>query len=308
MRISYLIAPALLLAAMAPAGCSQGDSQAERYGLDTAQVTTLTDSLSYQWGRHVGLTVAKAYQQLDSSYTASMPLDKVFEGAANVLSGNLQSDEYVAGANIGLQMANQLDLLETSGIEISRTLAGEEFHRAFTAEHPDSTEIKAVEAAYDSMMSRAQKRILGRLKQQRIIEQKALDKIREENIVRTQEYLTRLLASDSAIVVVDSTLCYRVDSLGTGKTPGEYDNIRFRYILTDIDGTVIDSNTDQYIEGPIADIRAGALRKGISMMPAGSRYTFYITNAGRRSALPNVQPGRLIKAQVELIATSPDKK
>ena len=70
---------------------------------------------------------------------------------------------------------------------------------------------------------------------------------------------------------------------------------------------MIDSNTDDWVEGPLADIQIGALRDGIEMMPAGSRYVFYITNAGVRSALAAVQPGRLIIADIELLQSTPKK-
>lgn len=304
---SILIPLAAIIAASAALGSCSGGSPADPYGCDTAQMRSVDDSLSYYWGRQLGLSASHAYAQLDSAAAAELSLDAYFTGAANVLAADLQSQELMQGLATGVLMANQLDLLEASGIDVERRCAQEQFRSSLMREHPDTVEAAGIEAAYTRLMERAQTRILGRLKQQRIQQNKMMKKIRSENMARSAEYLANLLASDSTIEVVDSTLCYRVIHEGDGDMPGEHDVIRFRYTLRDFSGSVIDSNTDEWIEGPLSDVQVGALRSGIEMMPEGSRYVFYITNGGSRSALPAVQPGRLFIADIELLQISPQK-
>ncbi|MDE6383814.1 MAG: hypothetical protein K2K79_05615 [Paramuribaculum sp.] len=306
MKSIHILAAVAITASVTMGGC-YGALPPDPYGCDTAQMVTVDDSLSYYWGRQLGLSASCAYNQLDSAAAAEISIDAYFTGAADVFSADHESSELMQGLATGLLMANQLDLLEASGIEVDRQYAKEQFHSSLMREHPDSVEAAGIEAAYTRLMGRAQTRILGRLKQQRIQQNKMMKKIRTDNMARSAEFLDNLLASDSTIEVVDSTLCYRVVREGDGPMPGEHDVIRFRYTLRDFSGSVIDSNTDDWVEGPLADVQVGALRDGIEMMPVGSHYVFYITNAGTRSALAAVQPGRLIIADIELLQSSPKK-
>lgn len=306
MKSTHILAAVAIATAIAMGSCS-GGSKADPYGCDTVEMVTVADSLSYYWGRQLGMSSSYAYYQLDSAAAAEISIDAFFTGAANVFSANHESPELMQGVATGMLMANQLDLLEASGIEVDRSCAQEQFRNSLMREHPDSLEAAANEAAYRRLMERAQTRILGRLKEQRKQQNKMMKKIRTENMARSAEFLDNLLASDSTVEIVDSTLCYRVIRQGDGALPGEHDVIRFRYTLRDFSGSVIDSNTDDWVEGPLADVQVGALRDGIEMMPVGSHYVFYITNAGIRSALAAVQPGRLIIADIELLQSTPKK-
>lgn len=305
LHLFLLLITALIIASFS--ACS-GHSDSGTDGDDTTAVTTYDDSLSYFWGRQLGLNTAMAFSRIDSAHAAEVSIHDYLTGATNALMSDFENPSLVKGLYSGISLAKQLDLFESADIPVDRRVAQSEYHRSLLLAQPDTIEAAALEAIYASLLERVQTRILARLKQQRTNQRKMMSRIRTENAARSAEFLSTLLASDSAIITVDSTLAYKRIAAGSGPLPAESDYVTFRYTLTDCDGTVIDSSEGEPSEGRLSDIVIGALRQGMLMMPEGSHYVFYITNNGSRSALSAVQPGKLIIADVELISFAPKKK
>lgn len=295
----------LLLLAAASSVCScAGNGDADPYGCDTVKMLTYDDSLSYYWGRQLGLNTAKGYADLDSIDAARISRDDFLTGVANALLADIEDSTFVQGMYTGVNIAGQLDFFESAGLSIDRRLAQSEFHRSLNLQHSDTAEAALIEQSYSANMARAQARILARLKEQRAIQRKMMLKIRDENAALSAEYLANLIASDTSVVTVDSTLSYKVVTTGSGNTPSENDIVTFRYTLSDINGNVIDSTQGEPTKGPVMKVKVGSLREGMLLMPVGSHYIFYVSNNASRSVLSAVQPGKLIIADVELIDAS----
>lgn len=110
------------------------------------------------------------------------------------------------------------------------------------------------------------------------------------------------------VTVTASGLQYEVLSLGTGAMPLATDTVTVNYEGRLIDGTVFDSS---YARGEPATFRLDEVipgwTEGVQLMPAGSKYRFYIPPElayGSRGAGGVIGPNEVLVFDVELISVA----
>lgn len=110
------------------------------------------------------------------------------------------------------------------------------------------------------------------------------------------------------IKVTASGLQYEVISLGTGAMPIASDTVTVNYEGRLLDGTVFDSS---YTRGEPATFRLDQVipgwTEGVQLMPAGSKYRFYIPSElayGARGAGGVIGPNEVLIFDVELISVT----
>jgi FKBP-type peptidyl-prolyl cis-trans isomerase len=111
--------------------------------------------------------------------------------------------------------------------------------------------------------------------------------------------------SKEGVQTTASGLQYKVLKEGAGTKPGPADRVTVHYIGTLIDGTEFDSSVRR--GEPATFPLNGVIRgwtEGLQLMPAGSKYQFYIPSElgyGARAAGPKIQPNSTLIFDVELL-------
>jgi len=126
----------------------------------------------------------------------------------------------------------------------------------------------------------------------------------KNQIEASQEFFTEN-ASKEGVLTTASGLQYKVITMGTGEKPGPTSTVKVNYIGTTTDGTKFDSSYDR--KEP-AEFRVNGVIKGwqegLQLMPAGSKYMFYIPYNlayGERGAGNLIKPFEALIFEVELI-------
>ena len=134
--------------------------------------------------------------------------------------------------------------------------------------------------------------------------QNAEKKIAAQNLVEGEEFLAEN-ATAEGVVVTESGLQYRVDSLGTGALPTAEDRVSVHYTGRLLDGTVFDSSVER---GEPATFGVNQVIKGwtegLQLMPVGSKYTLFIPADlayGERAAGQQIKPNSTVIFEVELL-------
>lgn len=125
----------------------------------------------------------------------------------------------------------------------------------------------------------------------------------EENKVKGAEFLAQM-EKEEGVMKTESGLLYKIDRLGEGEKPEVSSLVQANYVGKLIDGTEFDSS---YKRGKPADFSLQNLIKGwqegICLMPAGSKYTFYIPyelGYGEQGNGP-IPPASVLIFEVELL-------
>ena len=127
----------------------------------------------------------------------------------------------------------------------------------------------------------------------------------DTNLARGQAFLAGN-RDKPGIKTTASGLQYEVLSLGTGPMPVASDTVTVNYEGRLMDGTVFDSS---YARGEPATFRLDEVipgwTEGVQLMPAGSKYRFYIPSElayGARGAGGVIGPNEVLIFDVELIS------
>ena len=127
----------------------------------------------------------------------------------------------------------------------------------------------------------------------------------DTNLAKGQAFLAAN-RDKAGVKTTASGLQYEVLSLGSGSTPLASDTVTVNYEGRLIDGTVFDSS---YERGEPATFRLDQVipgwTEGVQLMPAGSKYRFYIPSElayGARGAGGVIGPNEVLVFDVELIS------
>ncbi|MGM9758676.1 MAG: FKBP-type peptidyl-prolyl cis-trans isomerase [Parabacteroides sp.] len=107
------------------------------------------------------------------------------------------------------------------------------------------------------------------------------------------------------VITTESGLQYKVETEGTGEKPTAADRVKVHYTGTLLDGTKFDSSVDrgEPAEFGVSQVIRG-WTEGLQIMPAGSKYTFWIPSElayGERGAGQDIKPNSVLKFEVELL-------
>jgi FKBP-type peptidyl-prolyl cis-trans isomerase len=132
----------------------------------------------------------------------------------------------------------------------------------------------------------------------------AVDRLKEENIRKEEEYLAKNGAK-KGVITTESKLQYEVITEGTGPQPSANDTVEVHYEGTLLDGTVFDSSYErgEPIKFSLDQVIRG-WAEGIPLMKTGSTYRFVIPAALAYGEQGNtsIPPNSTLIFKVELLS------
>ena len=221
----------------------------------------------------------------------SKPADNKDATAAGGLTTDSQKFSYSIGVNIGKQLHNIKDNVDTKSLE-----AGLE-------DSFSDAPLKLDDKAREEVM----KAMAQKIQQQKMEEQK---KLADKNKADGEKFLADN-GKKPGVKTTASGLQYEVETDGTGATPGKDDKVTVNYKGTLIDGTVFDSSYDRKDASgnptpatfPVSGVIPG-WTEGLQLMKVGGKYKLYIPSNlgyGEHGAGQKIGPNSTLIFEVELM-------
>lgn len=205
------------------------------------------------------------------------------------------SSAYSVGYNVGRSIVNQIQA-DSLPFSLDLLLIG---IRDGIGQKPPSIP----ETEVQKFVAELQKKITERRQRQQEQLEKELQKQAEENLKKGKAFLEEN-AKKEGVNVTQSGLQFKVLRLGTGNKPTLTSKVKVHYKGTLIDGTVFD---ESYSRGNPAEFEVDKLiqgfKDGLVMMPAGSKFMFYIPpelGYGNRQ-VGKIPPNSVLIFEVELL-------
>ena len=124
-----------------------------------------------------------------------------------------------------------------------------------------------------------------------------------------QEFLEKNKTNEG-VVETKTGLQYKINTLGTGKTPAVSDTIKVNYRGTTIDGNVFDESKEP-VEFPLRSVIQGWI-EAFQLLPVGTKATLYIPANlayGENSPSPAIPSNSVLIFDVELLdIVTPEQK
>lgn len=213
------------------------------------------------------------------------PADKKDQAPAGALTSDPQKFSYSIGVNIGKQLQNIKDNVDTKALETG-------LEDSFTG-----AQLKLDDKAREEVM----RAMATKIQQQKQEEQK---KLAEKNKADGDKFLADNGKKPGVKTTADG-LQYEVITEGTGASPGKDDKVTVNYKGTLIDGTVFDSSYDrgQPATFPVSGVIPG-WTEGLQLMKVGGKYKLYIPSNlgyGEHGAGQKIGPNSTLIFEVELM-------
>ncbi len=130
-----------------------------------------------------------------------------------------------------------------------------------------------------------------------------------KNLKAGQEFLEKNKTNEG-VVETKTGLQYKINTLGTGKTPAVSDTIKVNYRGTTIDGNVFDESKEP-VEFPLRSVIQGWI-EAFQLLPVGTKATLYIPANlayGENSPSPAIPSNSVLIFDVELLdIVTPEQK
>lgn len=205
------------------------------------------------------------------------------------------STAYSVGYNVGRSIVNQIQA-DSLPFSLDLLLIGIEDGIIQKTPSIPETEVQ-------KFVAELQKTITEKRRRQQEQLEKELQKQAEENQIKGKAFLEEN-AKKEGVNSTQSGLQFKVLKLGTGNKPTLTSKVKVHYKGTLIDGTVFD---ESYTRGTPAEFEIDKLiqgfKDGLVMMPAGSKFVFYIPpelGYGNRQ-VGKIPPNSVLIFEVELL-------
>lgn len=227
--------------------------------------------------------------------------DKPAEAAAPALPAELSTEAAQVSYAIGLDIGN--NYLKRIEGDLDIKLDPDMFLRAvkdaLTGATPALTPAQLAE-----VKTAAEAKMRAKREKERA-EQEAQRKVQGEKNKKEGELFLSENKAKEGVQTTASGLQYQVLTQGAGAKPAATDRVQVHYRGTLLDGTEFDSS---YSRGKPAEFAVNGVIKGwtegLQLMPAGSKYKFFIPSAlayGERGQGQRIGPNATLVFEVELI-------
>lgn len=277
---------------------------------DSSIGNTFGDSLSVYMGRVNGMQFADRIQTIPESDKANFKKDSFIRGMKEALNADTTDVGYLYGLSVGLNLANQLMMLDRSDVPVDRDKFINNFAAAFKTDSVDQIALSSDMGMLQSLMDKAQAMMREKQQAEAAAAQAAKEKEAEANKEAGAAFVEKEKSADSSIKTTESGLSYKVVNQGTGALPTENDRVKVKYTGKLTDGTVFDSSNDEAVEFGLMGVIPG-FAEGLKMMNKGSKYILYIpSDLGYGvSGTPDgsIPPGSTLIFEVEVEEIVPAK-
>jgi len=214
------------------------------------------------------------------------PAENKDAGKPGDLTTDAQKFSYSVGANIGKQLQQVKDEVDTKSLE-------QGLEDSFSG-----AQLKLDDKAREEVM-----RSVAMKMQQKQAEER--EKLAQKNKDEGDKFLADN-AKKPGVKTTASGLQYEVITEGNGPSPTAQDKVTVNYKGTLLDGTVFDSSYDrgQPVTFPLGSVIPG-WTEGLQLMKTGAKYKLYIPSSlayGERGAGPKIGPNATLTFEVELIS------
>jgi FKBP-type peptidyl-prolyl cis-trans isomerase len=208
---------------------------------------------------------------------------------------------YMYGQNI----ANGINELKSEfDIAIDNKLLIKSFNEAVEGKTASLSEddMRATMQEFDNIIRK-------KVEEKRAVEEEKHAAEAAKNLKAGQEFLEKNKTNEG-VVETKTGLQYKINTLGTGKTPAVTDTIKVNYRGTTIDGNVFDESKEP-VEFPLRSVIQGWI-EAFQLLPVGTKATLYIPANlayGENSPSPAIPSNSVLIFDVELLdIVTPEQK
>ena len=213
--------------ALAAASCG-------KCGDNSCDAAAATDSLSLSYGQYVGTMLQGEFTQYNNG--ADKAQKQEFLRGMQIVFGADNSRNTRMGMQVALQMMNEIDQLESQGVEFNKAATMNAFKQAFLADSVDYFQGRSLESNFRIQLDRARKAA-----QEAKEAEKAKAPAAVDNVKAGEEYVAKLKAENSAVQTTASGLTYLIEVPGEDPKPTENATVVVNYTGKHLNGEVFDS-------------------------------------------------------------------
>ena len=277
--------------ALAAASCG-------KCGDNSCDAAAATDSLSLSYGQYVGTMLQGEFTQYNNG--ADKAQKQEFLRGMQIVFGADNSRNTRMGMQVALQMMNEIDQLESQGVEFNKAATMNAFKQAFLADSVDYFQGRSLESNFRIQLDRARKAA-----QEAKEAEKAKAPAAVDNVKAGEEYVAKLKAENSAVQTTASGLTYIIEVPGEDPKPTENATVVVNYTGKHLNGEVFDSTDGR---GPATFNLQGVVpgfSEGLQLIGKGGKATLYIPgNLGygaNGQPAANIGPNEMLVFDVELL-------
>ena len=248
--------------ALAAASCG-------KCGDNSCDAAAATDSLSLSYGQYVGTMLKGEFTQYNNG--ADKAQKQEFLRGMQIVFGADNSRNTRMGMQVALQMMNEIDQLESQGVEFNKAATMNAFKQAFLADSVDYFQGRSLESNFRIQLDRARKAA-----QEAKEAEKAKAPAAVDNVKAGEEYVAKLKAENSAVQTTASGLTYLIEVPGEDPKPTENATVVVNYTGKHLNGEVFDSTDGR---GPATFNLQGVVpgfSEGLQLIGKGGKATLYI--------------------------------
>lgn len=228
------------------------------------------DSLAIAIGAGMGSGIANQYNQVPDSIKAKLSKEAIVKSIEYVLSLDTADNGYMAGLNMGMQLAGQIQYMEQMGAKVDRELVVKEFKKALMNDTVDMAVINGYNNTLQIMSGKLQAE--QQRKQMEALEQSA------EAIQGTktgEAFINSKKQEDPEIKTTESGLSYKIINEGEGEKATDEDYVKVIYVGKLINDTVFDDSKGEAREFPVRGVVPG-FAEGLKLLGKGGKAILYI--------------------------------
>ena len=248
---------------------SCGNSTSSNAANDSTSVVN-NDSLAIAIGAGMGSGIANQFNEIPDSIKAKLSKEAIVKSMEYVLSLDTADNGYMAGIQMAMQIAGQIQYMEQMGAKIDRKLVAEEFKKAIMN---DSVSMDVV-TKYNNYLQVASGQLQAEKERKRM---EALEKSPEaiQGTKTGEAFINKKKQEDPEIKTTASGLSYKIINEGAGDKAVDSSFVKVKYVGKLINDTVFDDSKGEAREFPVRGVVPG-FSEGLKLLGKGGKAIFYI--------------------------------
>lgn len=228
------------------------------------------DSLAIAIGAGMGSGIANQFNQIPDSIKAKISKEAIVKSVEYVLSLDTADNGYMAGLNMGMQLAGQIQYMEQMGAKVDRKLVAKEFKKAIMNDSVDMAVINGHNNTLQVMSGKLQ------AEQQRKHLEALEQSVEAIQGTKTGEaFINNKKQEDPEIKTTASGLSYKIINEGEGEKATDEDFVKVIYVGKLINDTVFDDSKGEAREFPVRGVVPG-FAEGLKLLGKGGKAILYI--------------------------------
>lgn len=228
------------------------------------------DSLAIAIGAGMGSGIANQFNQIPDSIKAKISKEAAVKSIEYILDLDTADNGYMAGIQMGMQLAGQIKYMEQMGAKIDRELVAKEFKKAIMQDSVSMDVVSDYNTTIQIMVGKLQAE-----KQRKQME--ALEQSPEaiQGTKTGEAFINKKKQEDPEIKTTESGLSYKIINEGEGEKATDEDFVKVIYVGKLINDTVFDDSKGEAREFPVRGVVPG-FAEGLKLLGKGGKAIFYI--------------------------------